>query len=212
VVRVLIVDDHPIVRKGIISALADASDIVVTGEAQNAQEAMDLVRKTKFDVVLLDISLPGLSGFEVLKQWQTEFAELRVIILSTYPEDQYALRCLKAGAWGYMEKNSDSDEIIRVIRKVADGHKHVSDAVSEQLVGSIKDDPPGPRHKRLTDREFEIMCLLGRGQTVSKIASTLSLSVNTVHTYRQRILGKMNLSGTAQIMRYVLENHLIDHS
>ncbi len=209
-IRILIVDDHPIIRDGLRSALAQESGLEVVGEAQNAEEAMTGARSLKPDVVLLDISLPGKNGFEVLKQLQAEMPEVRTLILSTYSERQYAVRCLKSGAWGYLTKSSRSAELIEAIRTIMRGQKYVGASLAQLLASEI--DPGRSRlpHESLSDREFQILCLFGQGKTVTQIADILSLSVSTVGTHRAHILEKMHMQSTVELVRYAYEHGLVE--
>ena len=209
-IQVFIVDDHPIVRRGLRSSLADLPDIKVIDEASDGAEAISKVRASKPDVVLLDISMPGKTGLEVLKQLHAEMPAIRVLILSTYPEKQYAMRCFGSGAAGYLTKESAPEELVTAIRRVAEGRKYVSASLAELLATEIHSDPVKMAHEYLSDREFEVLCLIGRGKTVSQIAKILSLSLPTINTYRSRILDKMNLQSSAQLIHYVLENKLVD--
>jgi DNA-binding NarL/FixJ family response regulator len=209
-INILLVDDHPIIRDGLRAALAQDTGLNVVGEAQNADEAITKTRETRPDVVLLDISLPGKNGFEVLKQLHTEMPEVRVLILSTYSEKQYAVRCLKSGAWGYLTKSSGSAELIEAVRTIMHGRKYVGASLAQLLVSD--NDPTRVRmpHEVLSDREFQILCLFGQGNTVSRIADILSLSVSTVGTHRAHILEKMNMRTTAELVKYTLEHHLVE--
>lgn len=209
-IRILIVDDHPIVRKGLRSVLADVSDMKVIDEARDGTEALAKARDSLPDLILLDLSLPGQSGLEVLKHLHSEMPAIRVLILSTFPEKQYAIRCLKNGALGYLTKDSASDELVTAIRRVAEGRKFVSASLAELLASEIHPDRDKMPHENLSDRELEVLCLLGRGKTVSQIAKILSLSLSTVNTYRSRLLEKMNMRSTAELMHYVIENKLVD--
>ena len=209
-IRVLIVDDHPIVRKGLRSELSEQPDVHVVDEAADGDEALVKARASKPDIVLLDISLPGKSGLEVLKQLNDELPHVKVLMLSTYPEKQYAIRCLKGGAWGYLTKESASEELVAAIRKVAEGKKYVSGQLGEILasdVGAKKDLLP---HEKLTAREFEILRLIGQGKTLTEIADFLSLSLSTISTHRSHILAKMRCHSTAQLIRYAVDVGLID--
>jgi two-component system, NarL family, invasion response regulator UvrY len=209
-INILLVDDHPIIRDGLRAALAQDTGLNVVGEAQNADEAITKTRETRPDVVLLDISLPGKNGFEVLKQLHTEMPEVRVLILSTYTEKQYAVRCLKSGAWGYLTKSSGSVELIEAVRTIMHGRKYVGASLAQLLVSD--NDPNRVRmpHEVLSDREFQILCLFGQGNTVSRIADILSLSVSTVGTHRAHILEKINMRTTAELVKYTLEHHLVE--
>ncbi len=206
--RILVVDDHPLVRSGLIAELSKASDLTVAGEAADGDEAIERVRTLKPDLVLLDIALPGKNGLDVLKELQAESPDLKVLILSGFPERQYAIRCLKNGAKGYITKDTASAELVTAIRRVMNGGKFISASLAELLAGEIHADPKHLPHEELSDREFEILSLIGQGNTVSRIADILSLSVSTVNTYRSRILTKMNMETTAQLIRYALDNNL----
>ena len=209
-IKVLIVDDHPIVQKGVRQILADAGDIQVAGQASGGAEALDLVRKNKFDVVTLDLAMPGLSGLDLLKQIHDEKPSLPILVLSIYPEDQYGIRCLKAGAAGYLNKAGAPDDLVRAVRTLAEKRRFITTDLGEKLADHISD--PGhqvPPHERLSDREYEVMRRLGSGKAVSEIGTELFLSVKTVSTYRARILAKMGLENNAQIMRYCFEQGLV---
>jgi two-component system invasion response regulator UvrY len=211
--RILIVDDHPIVRQGLRQTLADADeviDIVEIGEAATPQEALDLVRQRTWDAVILDIALPGKGGLEVLKDIKQEAPRLPVLILSMYSEDQYAVRALRAGAAGYLTKEAAPEKLVGAICKVAAGGRYISEEVADRLAVEAAIDPARPLHTLLSDREFEVLRLIASGQTVGDIAGRLSLSVKTVSTYRARILEKMRLKNNAELMKYVLTNHLLD--
>ncbi len=208
--KILIVDDHPIVRQGLRSALMEHAEMQIVGEASDGDEALIRVRASKPDVVLLDISMPGRSGLEVLSQIHAERPSTKVLILSTFPEKQYAVRCLRSGAAGYLTKESASEELITAIRHVAKGRRYVSASLAELLATEIDSDQNKLPHERLSGREFEVLCLIGRGKSVSQIAELLSLSLPTISTYRSRILGKMEMDSTAQLVHYVLENKLVD--
>ena len=209
-IRVLVADDHAVVRRGVIQILSEESDILVAGEASSGQEALQAVQQHRYEVVLLDISLPDRNGLEVLSQLQALNPDLRVLILSVYPEEQYAVRALKAGAAGYLTKESTPDELLIAVRKVASGGKYVSLALAEKLAFLLEEKRPIARHEMLSDREDQVMRLLAAGKTVSEIAETLSLSVKTVSTYRTRILEKLQLSNNAEIMRYALQHGLLE--
>jgi len=203
-INVLIVDDHTIVRQGLKQILAETSDIVVTAEAQNGQEAIEKVRQNGYDVVLLDVALPGADGLSVMRVLRQEKPSVAVLVLSAYPEEQYAVRFLKAGAAGYLTKESASDELILAIRKVAQGGKYVTQSLAERLAGSLASDADRLPHEALSNREYQVMRMIASGKTVGEIAEELSLSVKTVSTYRTRILEKLQLSNNADIMRYAL--------
>jgi DNA-binding NarL/FixJ family response regulator len=208
-IDIIIVDDHPIVREGLVSLVSRAQGLRVAGEAANADEALKLIRTQRFDVILLDVALPGRSGIDLLKQLHVEFPELRVLMLSVYPEKQFALRCLKAGALGYLTKESTGGELITAIHTVEQGKRYVTHTLAQQLADVVDLGTTTPLHESLSDREFEVLCMLGQGKSVAQVASLLSLSVSTVHTYRARILAKMNLESNAELIFYVLEHQLV---
>jgi two-component system invasion response regulator UvrY len=209
-IRVLIVDDHAILRRGLKEILARDLDGVVCGEAENAAEVLTQVQNNVWDLVILDITLPGRSGLEVLGEVRRLRPKLPVLVLSMHAEDQYARRMLKAGASGYLRKESAPDELIAAIRKVLAGGRYVSPTFADKLVLDLRGDAERPAHERLSQREFEILRLIGSGRQVSQIAETLHLSVTTVSTYRARILEKMNLTTTAELVRYAVRNNLVD--
>jgi two-component system invasion response regulator UvrY len=208
--RILIVDDHPIVRRGLKQTLADAAEIGEIVEAATPQEALDLVRQRKWDAVILDIGLPGRGGLEVLKDIKREVPRLPVLILSMHAEDQYAVRAVRAGAAGYLTKGAATESLIAAVRKVASGGRYISQELAERLATELTVDPDHPLHASLSDREFDVLRSIASGQTVGDIADRLSLSVKTVSTYRARILEKMQLKNNAELMHYVLTNHLLD--
>ncbi len=206
--RVLVADDHAILRRGIKQILAEIPSISTVDEATTGQEALSLALKKLYDLVLLDISMPGRSGLDVLKQLKTDRPRLPVLIVSMHPEEQYALRALKAGASGYLTKESAPDELITAVQKILEGGKYVSQSLAERFVAELAKPSDKPVHERLSDREYEIFCMIASGKTVSEIATELALSVKTVSTYRTRILEKTNLKTNAEITRYVIENGL----
>jgi two-component system invasion response regulator UvrY len=209
-IRVLVADDHAVVRRGLVQILTEAPDMVVVGEASTGREALQAVRKHDYDVLVLDIAMPEGGGLEVLQQLQTLKPDLRVLILSMYPERQYAVRALKTGAAGYLTKESVPDELIAAIRKVAGGGKYITQSLAErlasELVGEVEKEP----HQTLSGREYQVMTLLAAGKSVTDVAEELSLSVKTVSTYRGRILKKLGVSSTAEIIRYAIERGLVE--
>lgn len=209
-IRILIVDDHAIVRAGLKQIVSENPDMIVAGEASNGQEALNLVRAEVWDVLLLDISIPGRNGLEVLKLVRQENPRLPVLILSIYPEDQYAVRVLRAGASGYLTKESASDLLVKAIRKVAEGGRYISPSLAEKLAVELDASRKKPRHATLSDREFQIFCAIAMGKTNSEIATELSLSVKTISTYRSRVMEKMDMSKNAEIIHYALKNKLLD--
>ncbi len=208
-IRLLIGDDHAVVRKGMKQILAETRDIVVADEAGNGREVLEKVQKDDFDMVLLDISMPGRDGLEVLKELKSLRPKLPVLMLSMYPEEQYAVRSLRSGASGYLTKDSAPDELISAIRKVSSGGKYVSASLAEKLAHKLGADGEKPLHEALSDREYQVMCMIASGKTVKEIGGELSLSVKTVSTYRSRILNKMRLKGNAELTRYAIDNKLV---
>ena len=208
-IRVLVVDDHPVIRQGLRQILADSADIEVGGEASDGREALKLIRSEPWDVVLLDISMPGMNGLDLVKQLRVEKAALQILVLSIHPEDQYAIRMLRAGAAGYVTKGSPPDQLVAAIRKVAQGGNYISPEVSAKVLTTLIKTDNRPPHEILSDREFEVMRKLAAGTTVSAISKELILSVKTVSTYRTRILQKMRLKSNAELTRYALDNGLL---
>ena len=208
--RVLIADDHAILRRGLKEILVRELEGAVCGEAENAQQVLAQVQSGDWDLVILDITMPGRSGLDVLRDLKAVRATLPVLVLSMHPEDQYGKRVLKAGAAGYMNKESAPEELIKAIRKVAAGGRYVSPALAEKLAFDLNQDAGRPLHENLSDREFEVLRMIASGKTVGQIAEELHLSVPTVSTYRARILEKMNMTSTAELMHYALRNHLVD--
>jgi len=189
-IRILIADDHAIVREGLKQVVADTTDLIVTGEADNGRETLKLVRNGDFDVVLLDIAMPGRGGLDTLKQLKQERPELPVLILSMHPEEQYAVRALKSGAAGYLTKASAPDELIKAIKKIYMGRKYINSSLAEKLALDLEVDMDKPPHEGLSNREFQVICMIASGQTVKEIAEELCLSANTISTYRVRVLEK----------------------
>jgi DNA-binding NarL/FixJ family response regulator len=208
--RVLIADDHAVVRAGLRQILEETGDIAVTGEAANGAALMELVRRDDFDLVILDISMPGRGGIEVLPRLRSERPHLPVLILSTYPEEQYAVRLIKAGAAGYLNKESAPELLVQAVRQIARGGRYIGPAVAELLANQLTGESGATAHEQLSNREYEVMRLLGAGKTVTEVAEKLSLSVKTVSTYRARLLDKLGLQSNADLIRYVIENRLAD--
>ncbi len=207
-IRVLIVDDHAIVRQGLRRILEESKGLQVGGEAPNGVEALKMLRNEKYDVVLLDISMPEKNGIDTLKLIIDKDRETKVLILSMYPEDQYAVRLMKAGASGYLTKEAAPEQLVDAIRYVVAGKKHISPTLSELLLQECSLDSGKSPHKILSDREYQVLRLIGSGKQVSEIAVTLSLSVKTVSTYRAHILDKMKLRNNAELIYYVMQNSL----
>jgi len=209
-IRILIADDHAIVRRGLIEILMRELDDAICGEAENARQVLDQVRGHTWDLVILDVSMPGRSGIDVLTDLRLVQPKLPVLVLSMHPEDQYGKRVLKAGAAGYMNKNSAPEELIKAIRKVLAGGRYVSPALAERLALDLSEQTARLPHETLSGREFEVLRLIASGKTVTHIAEELHLSVATISTYRARILEKMNMSTTAELMRYAFQNRLVE--
>ncbi|HEX7504492.1 MAG TPA: response regulator transcription factor [Syntrophales bacterium] len=207
-IRILIADDHPIVREGYKKILMSQPDMDVTGEAGNGQEVLDLIQKKDFDLILLDISMPGRSGLEILKELKSQKPHLPVMILSIYPEEQYAVRAFRDGASGYLTKASTPKELISAIRKVSQGGRYVTEALAEKLTYFLGDVDKAP-HEKLSDREYQVMLLIASGKTVTQAAEELCLSVKTISTYRRHILEKMQFSTNAEITMYAIQNKLL---
>jgi len=208
--RVLIADDHAILRRGLIEIMMRELENPVCGEAENARQVLAQVRSQNWDLVILDVSMPGRSGIDVLADLKLARPKLPVLVLSMHPEDQYGKRVLKAGAAGYMNKNSAPEELIKAIRKVLAGGRYVSPALAEKLALELKEDHVQLRHETLSGREFEVLRMIASGKTVTQIAEELHLSVATVSTYRARILEKMHMTTTAELMHYAFHNHLVE--
>jgi DNA-binding NarL/FixJ family response regulator len=209
-IRVLIADDHAILRRGLKEILERELDGVVTAEAETAQQVLEQVASCAWDLIILDVTMPGRSGLDVLSELRSLRPKLPILVLSMHPEDQYGKRMLRAGASGYLNKERSPEELITAIRKVLAGGRYVSPALAERLAWDLSAQASRPAHETLSDREFEVLRKLASGKTVTQIADELHLSVPTVSTYRARVLEKLNLSTTAELMRYALQNHLVD--
>jgi len=207
--RALIVDDHAIVRRGLRELLSDEFHGAAFGEASDARQAMEQLRKREWDVALLDIALPGKSGLDLLKELKAEWPKLPVLVVSAHPEDQFAVRALKAGAGGYMTKESAPEELAKAIRKILAGGRYVSPALAEKLALGVTKDPTRMPHETLSDREYEVMSRIASGKTVTEIAEELSLSAKTISTYRARILDKLGVKNSAEIVQYAIRNGLV---
>ena len=208
-IRILIADDHPIVREGYKKILTSQPDMDVTGEAGNGQEVLDLIQKKDFELILLDISMPGRSGLEILKELRSRKPHLPVMILSIYPEEQYAVRAFRDGASGYLTKASTPKELISAIRKVSQGGRYVTEALADKLTYFLHGDADKVPHEKLSDREYQVMLLIASGKTVTQIADELCLSVKTISTYRRHILEKMQFTTNAEITMYAIQNKLL---
>ncbi len=208
--RILVVDDHFVVRQGLKSILLDRYASAYFGDAANEQETLEKAWNEPWDVVLLDINLPGRNGLEVMRELKRTRPKLPVIILSMYPEEQFAIRALKLGAASYIRKDSAGSELVQGVEAVLKGGKYITPTVAQKLASHLEQDSEGAPHEALSDREYQVMCLLGSGKTVKEVGSKLSLSVKTISTYRTRILEKMSMRHNAELMRYVMENGLIE--
>jgi|SRR5579859_653172 len=208
--KVLIADDHAVVRQGLRRILTEIPELNVVGEAQDGQSALSLVRAEPWDVLVLDLSMPGRGGLDILKEVRRERPETRVLVLSMHPEDQFAVRMLKAGAAGYLTKESAPSELVAAVRKVMTGGKYVSPALAEKLAFAVDRDNDRPRHEQLSDREFQVMRRLAAGLTVQQIADELMLSPKTISTYRARVLEKLELKSNAELIHYAIQNQLVE--
>jgi two-component system invasion response regulator UvrY len=209
-IKILIADDHAIVREGLKQILAETSDMIVADEAADGKEVLEKIRKNRYDVVVLDISMPGKCGMDILKQLSYEKLNLPVLVLSMHSEEQYAIRVLKAGASGYLTKESAPDELIKAIRKVSQGGKYITSTLAEKLALELHANAEKPPHKMLSDREYQVLCLIANGKAVKDIARELCLSEKTISTYRSRILEKMKMKTNAELIHYAIKNKLID--
>ena len=209
-IKILIADDHTMFREGLKHILAEYPDVVVTDEANNGQEVLDKIWKNDYDMVLLDITMPGMTGLEALKQLKNDRPKLPVLILSMHPEEQYAIRVLRAGASGYLTKESAPDELITAIRKISQGRKYITPSLAERLASEFEADSEKPLHDILSDREYQVLRMIAEGKTGKHIAKELSLSIKTVSTYRTRIMEKMNMKTNAEVMHYVIKHKLLD--
>jgi two-component system invasion response regulator UvrY len=212
-IRILVIDDHIIVHRGLRQIVGEEPDMMVAGEARSSLEGLSLAQTQPWDAVVLDLSMPGRGGLEVLKELKRERPKLPVLILSMYPEEQYAIRSLRLGASGYLTKESAPEELIRAIRKIVAGGRYVSSSLAETLAGRmvaadrVAEQPP---HETLSDREFLVLRLIASGKTVADIASELALGVKTIHTYRTRILEKLGMKTNAELTQYAIRNRLVE--
>jgi two-component system, NarL family, invasion response regulator UvrY len=208
-IKILIADDHPLIRNGLKQIISRESDIEVVCEAANSVEVFDLINKNNIDVLILDISMPGMSGFEILDKLKRKLPKLPVLMLSALSEELYALKTLKAGASGFINKESAPEELVKAIRKVFSGGLFVSPYLAEKLASDFKDGIMKQPHEKLSKREFQIMCMIGSGKTVGEIANELFLNVRTISTYRARILNKMNLKNNSEITNFCMKEGFI---
>jgi len=209
-IRLLVADDHAVVRQGIRQILADTPDFEIVREATDGIQVLEKLRECKVDVVVLDLSMPVMSGLEVIKQVRKEFPSVAILVLSFHSEEQYAVRVMKAGASGYLTKGSDPEELITALRSVARGRKYVTGTLAERLAEEIESGSDKLPHETLSDREYEVLCLIASGLSIQEIAEKLILSVKTVSTYRTRLVHKMKMHGTAELTRYAMMHGLVD--
>jgi DNA-binding NarL/FixJ family response regulator len=207
-IKVLVADDHEIVRQGLKTIISEHSDLSIAGEAENGNQVLKILKKTKVDVVLLDFDMPEKNGLDTLIELKALYPKLPVMILSIFPEDHYGTRFLKAGASGYLQKSSATDQLIDAIRKVFNGGKYISSALTDKLVTGLNKDKEQFLHESLTDREFQVFRLLATGKKLKEMADELCLSINTISTYRSRILQKMDMKSNADVIRYAIKNGL----
>jgi two-component system invasion response regulator UvrY len=208
--KILLADDHTVVRHGLKQILADEFKRATFGEARNTQEALDLVSKENWDIVILDITMPGRSGLEVLREIKRSKPKLPILVLSMHPENQFAVRVLKRGASGYMTKESAADELVSAVNKVLAGGRYVSASLAEKLANNLANDTQKPPQEVLSDREFQVFRLIAVGKIVGEIAKEFFLSVKTISTYRTRILEKMGFRNNAELMHYAMQNQLVE--
>lgn len=208
--NILIADDHAIVRKGLVQILVDSPDPIMVDEASDGEETLTKAFAGDYDLVMLDISMPGRGGLEVLKELKSRNSRLPVLILSMHPEEQYAVRALRSGASGYLTKGSAADELLCAIRKVLSGGKYVSSSLAEKLACSLDDNAERPLHDALSNREYQVLRMIGSGKSVADIATEMSLSVKTISTFRTRILRKMRMKTNAELTCYAIHNKLVD--
>ncbi len=209
-IRVLIADDHAIIRQGLKQILSDTDDLEIAGEADGGIKALQMIRDNTYDVVLMDVSMPDRNGIDSLKLIRKENPRLPVLMLSMHPEEQYAIRALRAGAAGYLSKQGAPEQLVTAIRQVASGKKFVSAAVAEELANSIGEDHERPLHEKLSDREYQTLCMIASGKTLTQIGEELNLSVKTISVYRARLLEKMKLRNNAELTHYGLKHGLVE--
>jgi len=209
-IKILIADDHAIVREGLKQIVGEEKDILVAGEAENSEQLMELLKKEKWRLVVLDINMPGKSGLEALKDIKLQYPDLPVLILSMFSEDQYGIRAIKAGASGYLKKVSAPTELVTAIRKIVSGGKYINPSLAEKLAEKFGETGKTSLHEKLSDREYQIMCNIALGKSAEVISQELSISINTVYTYRNRILDKMSMKSNVELTQYVLSNKLVE--
>lgn len=208
--KIIIVDDHELIREGLKKVTAKESDIEVIGEASNSDELFELLDKHEVEIIVLDISMPGRSGIDIITDIKMQAPNTKILMLSMHPEDRFAVQALKAGASGYITKNNASKSLVAALRRICDGRKYISSTLAEQLATELEMNYEKPLHKSLSTREFEVMRLIAQGKAVRDIAEVLSISANTVSSYRSRIMEKMRMKTNAEIIRYAIENNLLE--
>ena len=208
--RILVADDHGVVREGVKRIISEAPDMVLVGEADTGEEALEKALTLDCDMLLLDITMPGRSGFDVMRELRTQRPGLRILVLSMHPEEQYAVRVLRAGACGYVSKETAPQELLSAIHRVALGGRYVSSSLAEMMAFNLARGGEEKPHESLSDREYQVLCLIASGRTVKEIAAELMLGTKTVSTYRQRLLEKMGMSGNADLIRYAMRNDLVE--
>lgn len=209
-IRIMIADDHPLIREGLRESLKNESEFLVVAEARDGQEVLDLVERTKVDVIVMDLSMPVMNGLDVLGELRSKHKKVPILILSIHPEDRYAVRSIRAGASGYVTKESPSAELVYAIRKVARGGKYITPALADKIAEEIGDSSGRPLHDFLSNREYQILRMIANGQSVKDIADELCLSFHTINTYRNRILEKMNLKSNIELTHYAFQYSLIE--
>lgn len=209
-IRVLVADDHSVVRRGVRQILREEFDSVEVGEAGDSRQLETLLRQAHWDLLILDITLPGKSGLEVLQEVKRSYPGLKVLILSMHPEDQFAIRMLKAGAAGYLTKERAPEELVLAVKRVLSGRRYLTESLAETLAGYVEAQEKVPLHAALSDREFQVLRMLASGKSLSEMAEELALSVKTISTYRTRILEKMNMKSNAELIHYAVKNGLVD--
>jgi two-component system invasion response regulator UvrY len=209
-INILVVDDHALIRKGLKMLLEESPDFEVKGEAETGTQAIKMVREQHFDLVLLDISLPDKHGMDILKQLKSEQPDIKVIVLSMYPEDQYGVRALKAGAVGYINKQSAPEKLVGAVQQVISGKKYISETLAEQLLSNLIGDSQDLLHQSLSNREYQTLCLMSSGNSLTEISEIMMLSPKTVSVYRARMLEKMNFKNNAEAVHYAIAHHLVD--